>query len=251
MLTEAESERFRELLALPMESMHISAGVGTLSEKYLHAFLKHYFEPDEDFHEVAIGRFTADICREMSIVEIQTRSMDKLREKLEYYLLEGYSVNVVHPIPHTKWLSWIDPDDGSVSPKRRSRKTGSYFDALWELYKIKYFLDWDKLSVTLMLIDMEEYRNLDGYGAKRKRRSTRNDRIPVGLCDVEVLRTPDDYKRLFMPQSIEERFTIEEYCKAAGILRENAYTPLSILQYMGVIDQDGRDGRKKVYRRCL
>lgn len=251
MLTAAESERFQELLRQPMESMHINAGVGTLSEKYLHAFLKHYFEPDEDYHEVGIGKFTADICRDMSIIEIQTRSLDKLREKLEYYLLEGYSVNVVHPVPHVKWMSWVDPKSGETTPKRRTSKKGCYFDALWELYKIKYFLDWDRLKVTLMLIDMEEYRNLDGYGAKRKRRSTRNDRIPVGLYDVEILETPKDYERLFLPESLGQLFTASDYASAAGIRSDGVFTPLSILKYMGVIDVAGKDGRKYIYSRCL
>lgn len=251
MLTAAESERFSRLLAQPMESMHISAGVGTLSEKYLHAFLKHYYEPDEDCHEVGIGKFTADICRDMSIIEIQTRSLDKLREKLEYYLLEGYSVNIVHPLPHVKWISWVDPESGEASPKRRTGKKGCYFDALWELYKIKYFLDWDRLKVTLMLIDMEEYRNLDGCGAKKKRRSTRKDRIPVKLYDVETLEVPKDYERLFLPDSLSVQFTAAEYAAAAGLRKDGVFTPLNILQYMGVINVAGKEGRRYVYRRCL
>lgn len=249
MLDPSEAERFSRLAALPIGSWHQSAGVGTLGERHLHAFLKSYFEPDTDYHEVAIGKYTADICRDMSIIEIQTRSLDKLRGKLEYYLMEGYSVNVVHPITHQKWLSWIDPETGETSPKRKSGKKGSYFDALWELYKIKYFLDWDRLKITLMLIDMEEYRNLDGYGPKRKRRATRNNRVPVKLCGIEELHSPDDYRRLFLPDSLGERFTSADYAMAAGIGRKGVFTPISILKYMGVIQADGKSGRLNCYKR--
>lgn len=249
MLDPAEAERFSHLSALPMDSLHRSAGVGTLGERHLHAFLKSYFEPDTDYHEVAIGKYTADICRDMSITEIQTRSLDKLRGKLEYYLLEGYSVNVVYPITHVKWLVWIDPETGEMSPKRKSGKKGSYFDALWELYKIKYFLDWDRIAITLMLIDMEEYRNLDGYGVRRKRRSTRNNRVPVKLCDIERLQSPDDYRRLFLPDCLGERFTSADYALAAGIARNSVFTPIDILKYMGVIQVDGKIGRYYCYKR--
>lgn len=65
-----DKQRFDELTKLSPQELHIKAGVGTLSEKYLHALLKRYFEPDTDYHEVGIDRFTADICRDMQIIEI-------------------------------------------------------------------------------------------------------------------------------------------------------------------------------------
>ena len=36
-------------------------GIGMQSEKTLHLFLKNYLQPDENFHEVKVGRFVADI----------------------------------------------------------------------------------------------------------------------------------------------------------------------------------------------
>ena len=35
----------------------MTRGIGTLSEKTLHAVLKMYYEPDEDNHEVAIDGY--------------------------------------------------------------------------------------------------------------------------------------------------------------------------------------------------
>ena len=40
---------------------HNDKGIGTLSEKTLHAVLKAYYEPDEDKHEVALDGYYADI----------------------------------------------------------------------------------------------------------------------------------------------------------------------------------------------
>lgn len=241
--------RFSELLSLPPEEVHRSAGVGTLGEKYLHALLKLFFEPDRAYHEVKIGRFIADVCRDKNIYEIQTRSLDKLRDKLEYYLLEGYHVTVVFPIPHVKYLTWVDPDSGEAVPKRRSGKKGSYFDCFWELYKIKYFLDWDNLSVCLMLLNVEETRSLNGCGKSRKRRSTRLDRIPTGLFDIATLSDPADY-RIFIPESLPKRFTIDQYTKACGVSETTARSGLNILVYLGLVLPAGKDGRKKLYERA-
>ena len=228
-----DKQRFDELTKLSPQELHIKAGVGTLSEKYLHALLKRYFEPDTDYHEVGIDRFTADICRDMRIIEIQTRALGRLREKLEYYLLEGYKVKVVYPIPHIKWLSWIDPDTGEASPKHRSPKTGSFYDCFWELYNIKYFLD---------------YKNLNGYGKRRKRRATRQERIPTALYDTLILNSPKDYLKL-VPDELPEIFTKDEYAKATKLSPEMAYSGLNILQYLEVVELAGKDGRKKLYRR--
>lgn len=113
-----DTERFSELLKLPPESMSVQSGVGTLSEKYLHALLKNFFEPDKSCHEVKVGRFTADILHsDNSITEIQTRSLNKLREKLEYYLLEGHKVRVVYPFRTENGLS------GSTRKQARQRQS--------------------------------------------------------------------------------------------------------------------------------
>ena len=49
---------------------HNDKGIGTLSEKTLHAVLKMYYEPDEDNHEVAIDGYFADIYNEHGIIEL-------------------------------------------------------------------------------------------------------------------------------------------------------------------------------------
>ena len=38
-------------------------GIGTLSEKTVHAILKNYYEPDEDYHEIPVNGYVADIYR--------------------------------------------------------------------------------------------------------------------------------------------------------------------------------------------
>ena len=47
--------RFENALALAKSNTAFDGGIGTLSEKTLHSFLKYYIEPCDDFHEVALA----------------------------------------------------------------------------------------------------------------------------------------------------------------------------------------------------
>ena len=56
-----EEERFlgaREKIIGKRRDRH---GIGTLSEKTVHAVLKYYYAPDEDMHEIPIEGYVADI----------------------------------------------------------------------------------------------------------------------------------------------------------------------------------------------
>ena len=48
-------------------------GIGTLSEKTVHAVLKNYYAPDQNMHEIPIDSYVADIFTGQEIIEIQTR----------------------------------------------------------------------------------------------------------------------------------------------------------------------------------
>ena len=78
-------------------------GIGTLKEKTLHAVLKNFYEPDISCQEIKIGRFVADILHENQIIEIQTRSFNSMRKKLDNFL-GLYPVTIVYPIVYTTWL---------------------------------------------------------------------------------------------------------------------------------------------------
>lgn len=58
-------------------SQRIRQGIGTLSEKTVHAVMKNYYAPDTDMHEIPIENFVADIFTGQEIIEIQTRAFYK------------------------------------------------------------------------------------------------------------------------------------------------------------------------------
>ena len=223
-------------------------GIGTLGEKTLHAVLKYYYEADEARHEVKIGPFVADIVGEDGIVEIQTRSFERLRKKLEAWL-EVCAVTVVYPIPNQKWLLWIDGETGEITKKRKSPKRGGIHDALPELYKIRQLLSHPNFALCIALVDLEEYRRLDGWSRDKKRGSTRCERIPVGLAGEHLFRCPGDYLA-FVPGSLAERFTTRDLARAVKIPLRTAQTGLNILHHLGAVRRVGKQGNLYVYERA-
>ena len=182
-------------------------GIGTLSEKTVHAVLKNYYAPDTDMHEIPIENFVADIFTGTEIIEIQTRSFQVMRRKLDAFL-KIYPVTIVYPIPHVKWLSWIDEESGEMSPKRKSPKKGNPYVAFKELYKIRPFLKNENLRFRFALIDMEEYRLLNGWSRDKKKGSERYDRIPVQFVEEVCIERREDYMQ-FIPFDLPEPFTTD------------------------------------------
>ena len=221
-------------------------GIGMQSEKTLHAVLKQYIDPDEDHQEIPIDNYVADIYHDGRITEIQTAHMDAMRARLRC-LLPQYPVRIVYPVPAEKWIIWVDPDTGELLKRNRSPLRGSFYHAFRELYRIRPFLLDPNLSFELMLIDLDEYRLLDGWSRDRKRGSHRYDRIPVRLRDRMVLTCPQDYMQ-FVPADLQEPFTSAEFAKAAGFRKKGFSTVLLILTEAGVVERIGKRGNSWLYR---
>lgn len=219
-------------------------GIGTLGEKTVHAVVKNFYAPDEDMQEIPIGNYVADIYTGKEIIEIQTRSFNAMRPKLQSFL-EEYAVTVVYPIPHRKYLSWIDEETGECSPKRKSPLTGSAYMAFPELYKIKMFLKHRNLHFRFLLMDMEEYRLLNGWSQDKKKGSSRFDRIPTELIEEIVIERSEDYVQFIPPEL--ERFTSAEFAKAAHIRKPLAQTTLHILYEVGAVKRVGKKGNSYLY----
>ncbi|MEG1847459.1 MAG: hypothetical protein RR238_03210 [Lachnospiraceae bacterium] len=192
-ITEEDKMLFRQACDKIIGETHLRQGIGTLREKTVHAVLKYYLVPKEEYHEIPCAGFVADILFEGEIIEIQTANFDKLRKKLAVFL-EQYEVTIVYPIPAQKWVMWINEETGEITPKRKSPKRGTYYHAFKELYKIKPYLTHKRLHLRLLLLDMEEYRLLNGWSEDKKRGSVRFERIPIALQGDITIALPSDYR---------------------------------------------------------
>ncbi len=246
-LTKEDKDLFHASCQEIIEKERVRLGIGTLSEKTVHAVLKKYLVPDDIYHEIKCGRYIADILYGGEIMEIQTAGFNRLRAKLEEFLKE-YEVTIVYPIPHIKWLIWIDEETGEISKKRRSPKVGSFQEVFYELYKIKMFLKHPNLHFRLILMDVEEYRLLNGYSNDRKKGSRRYDRIPVELVEDKLLNTIQDFKEL-VPENLEEHFTVKMFQKATKLSPKKASVAINVLAHLGVIKYIGKEKSSYLYER--
>lgn len=241
-----DTERFEQAKNRVIGLNRQRQGIGTLSEKTVHAVLKNYYAPDTDMHEIPIENFVADIYTGTEIIEIQTRSFNNMRRKLAAFL-PLYPVTIVYPIPHMKWLSWIDEESGETSPKRKSPKKGNPYQAFIELYKIRSFLPDENLHLRLDLIDMEEYRLLNGWSRDKKKGSDRYDRIPTTFVEEVAIDCREDYMQ-FIPYDIPESFTTKDFAKCAKIPVRLAQTTLLILHDLAIVERVGKQGNSYLYQ---
>ncbi len=224
---------------------HERYNIGTYKEKKLHRILKHYFEPNTDYHEVPYGGYIADIKREDAITEIETSGFSGLSDKLSAYL-PTCKVNLIYPIPHIKYVAWVDPETGDISKKRRSPKTKGVYEALFEMVRIFKHVTDPGLTVTAVLLTVDDYRMLDGWSKNRKRGSHRLERMPTDICKIIEFKTNADYAA-YLPDIPGEDFTASEFAKAAGVGVRYVYGILKVLTARGLVTQIGKRGRSNVY----
>ena len=273
-VTPAEALRFaaiaEEVMASPKYRMGSHAApadaprIGTLREKRLHAAVKRYLCPDETCHERPVGdllredgakprRMVADILTDGHIMEVQTGGFFPLKSKVAWYLTHTpCRVTVVHPIPAVKYLSWINPEDGSIISRTKSPKRGRVRDIAKELYWLSEFIGDPRVSVRLLLLELEEYRLADGWSKDKKRGSNRYERFPTALLGDVTLWKAADYASYFLPPALtapaaEEdppTFTAAAYAKATGIRGKAAYSTIHLLEKLELVrESEERMGR--------
>ncbi len=240
-----DQKAFEDAKLKVLLKQHDPHGFGTLQEKTVHAVMKLYYEPNDDYHEVPIEGFIADIYTGKRIIEIQNGNFNKLRPKLEAFL-PLYPVTVVLPIPHFKWLIWMDEASGELSEKHKSPVTGNIYHAFPELYKIKQYLGHPNLSFAFPLLDIDEYRLLDGWSKNRKRGSHRYDRMPVALFDEITIERTEDFMQV-VPYDLTEPFTVKDFAKAAKIHKDFASVTVSLLTHMKLLIRVGKQGNAYLY----
>lgn len=242
-----DKERFDTVCDMVVNSVAIREGIGTLSEKTLHSVLKNYYEPDSSKQEIKIGAKVADIFNEAGVIEIQTKQFNKLRGKLSAFLPK-HPVTIVYPIASCKWLCWIDETTGEVTPRRKSPKKGRPQQIFVELYKIKEYLDSPNLRLRITMVEVEEYRFLNGWSRDRKKGSSCSDRIPIGLEEEITIDSVSDYRKM-IPEELPEQFTTKDYSKIAKVSTSLAQVSLNVMCSVGAINLVGKQGRLKLYER--
>ncbi len=220
-------------------------GIGTLHERTLHLALKYYFAPDAETHEQSIGGYVADAVTEEGVIEVQTRSFSRLKEKLTAFL-QHCPVTVVHPIADPKWVVWVD-ENGVVQSRRKSPKRETVFSAISEIYTLRAYIGVCPLRFVLCFVEVEQYRCLNGYGKQKKIRGEHIDRVPLALHDIVTLESPADYLSL-LPHDLPASFTAADAAKLTKCDASDMRMLLNLLEQLGVIEKSGKRSRANLWQ---
>ena len=133
--------------------------INTLNESQLHKALKTFYAVQFNAQEeVQVERWICDlVCPDGTVVEIQTKNVGALKQKVQGLLTCGRRVTIVHPIIKEKIIESRGPDGGLVS-RRKSPKKESLYTELREFTGLKDFLASKKLCVICPEISIEEKR---------------------------------------------------------------------------------------------
>lgn len=133
--------------------------INTLNESQLHKALKTFYAVQFSAQvEVKVERWYCDlVCPDGGIVEIQTKNVGALKEKILGLLKLGRRVTVVHPIIAQKTIETYT-EDGTLASRRKSPKKESLWSELREFTALTEILLEKKFSILLPEITMAETR---------------------------------------------------------------------------------------------
>ncbi len=216
-----------------------AGGIGTLSEKRIHAALKAYYMPDAADREVPMGRYIADGVTKDGILEIQTRDFYRIKAKLSFFL-SAAPVTVVYPVIVQKQIHSYFPDTGEHTI-RLSPKKGSVYALFDELVGIKSLLSSQHLSFRVFCLTAKELRTMRGKKILRK------ELFPLKPLEETLLASPADYRKL-IPSSLPALFTAKDLSQALSIPLGTAQSTLNVFKHLRLVENVGKSGRSTLCR---
>ena len=241
-LSEKDKERFSKICDEVFAGEKAQNGVGTLSEKSLHAVVKNFVEENREFHERKLGRFVADVFDGSSVFEIQTRSFYKMKSKLCEFL-ETMPVTVVYPLIRNKRLIRVDKKNGEFGKPGKSSKKGDIHMFFREMYGLADIILNPGIKFRVLLIDVDEYRLIR---SEKDRGGEKGDIVPREIIADYRFDCFEDFAEV-IPNDLPETFTAEQYAGAAKARKEDAACEIRVLAKLGILEEAGREGHSKLW----
>ena len=241
-----DKDRFNNSISIALSDTIGSNGIGTLSEKSVHATLKYYYEPNHDFHEIPINGYVADAFNDGEILEIQTKSFFSIKEKLISFLRD-YDVTVIYPVAVKKYIRYITPETGKITEPVVSPKSQGLYSILPELYGIRDLLSCERLHFIMCFINIEEYKLLDGTGKDKKIHCTKLDRVPLEILGEYYINSSADLTGFLPAEELPKNFTTKDISEISGYNISYAQLLVNILSHLNLIECTGKKGRYKLW----
>ncbi|MBD3408237.1 MAG: hypothetical protein GF411_19095 [Candidatus Lokiarchaeota archaeon] len=228
-----------------MSSNKPHTSIGTLSEYSLHAKLKEVYSQPSDELEADVEGYVADILRNDHVIEVQTKQIAAIREKV-IALVKNYQVTIVHPISIKKWIIKESIDGKEILSRRKSPLKKNIYHLFNELVHVPFLLTNRGIKLEVVLIHEEEVRRHDGKGSWKRKGWSIHDRRLLKIVEKYQFSSPRDLLGL-LPMQLSTPFTNRELATLIkvkiGIAQKMTYT----LRKMGFIRVAGRKGRSYLH----
>ncbi|MBX3143892.1 MAG: hypothetical protein KF813_09065 [Trueperaceae bacterium] len=221
------------------------SGIGSLNETALHAALKSSVAPTGSSFEVDVDGYVIDIVAGDLLIEVQTRSLGKLKPKLGA-LLPSHRMRLVVPIAERRYLVKLG-EDGSAGKRRLSPKRGALLSVCAELVAFPELLDHDNLELEILLTDQVEFRSLQPGKAWRRRGWVTVGRELLSVNSRRLLCRPGDLLAL-LPDALPDVFSTADLARVAGVPRRLAQQTAYCLRRLKLLETAGKSGNAVLYR---
>ena len=217
-------------------------------ETSLHRELKTRYAPPGAQLEVTLGSYRIDVVDGDELIEIQHGSLAAIRDKVRE-LLKDHRVTVVKPLIVRKRLVKLKKKGGRQIGSRMSPKRGKLLDLFDELVYFTRVFPHKRLTLEVLLIDIEEWR-YPGHGRRRRRRDGDfqvQDQKLIAVHEAHRYRTAADLAKL-LPDDLPDVFHTGHVAEGLGVNRWTAQRMTYTLRNIGTIKQIGKQGNALLYR---
>ena len=224
---------------------------GELRERTLHKQLKAHYRPEDGEAEWRVAGSIADLWSPTAgVIEIQTRTLAKLRPKLATYLEAGLAVTVVHPLAVHRTINTWNADRTAILSRRKSPKTERVEASFREVGSLAAFLLHPRFRLVFALVRETEHRSDDGLGSWRRQGKSKVDRVLEELVAERVFADRGDYAAL-LPTSWATTIpgTASELASALFLKAGETQALVSCFKKIGVLEVCGKRGQAHLLRR--
>lgn len=219
--------------------------IGSLRETPFHAALKQHVAPPGADFEVAVGGYVIDVVAADLLIEVQTRSVGKLKTKLGA-LLPEHRLRVVVPLAENRWIERCY--ESGERARRRSPKHATMLHAFAELVGIADVLAHPNLEVEVLLTDQLELRQHVPGKAWRRRGWVVTGRELIKVNRRRLFRDAAELGELL--PALAEPFSSRDVASSADVPARLAGQIVYTLQRCGVLQRVGKAGNAYLYGRA-
>ncbi len=223
-------------------------GIGLYSEKGLHAALKGVYAAGNGRVEAKLGGRVVDVVLPHELVEIQTRNIGSIVTKI-LHLATIMPVRVVHPVTVALTIERLDPVSGASLSSRKSGKRRDLYNLFDELVRASLLVASPNVRFDVVLVRVHEKRARTGKGSWRKKGDEVLSRRLEAISETIHLDTRDDWLALLPAPTEGGDYDSARLGLALGIDPVRARKILYTYAKAGLLEETGRKGNRKLYRR--